>query len=100
PRAGAISPASEIPTQGNARMTAARNDRRDQSVKGSRLMTVGAALCGALLTSMFTQAGQAPAPAGAQANPAPQATQRPMVSCQRGGLQHAVRLYLEAQAKG
>lgn len=71
-------------------------------MKRSNLMTTGAALCGALLTSMFAQAGQAPAPAagGAQAAPAQQATQRPMVSCQRGGLQHAVRLYLEAQAKG
>src|SRR5690606_6959738 len=52
----------------------------------------------ALLASMFAQAGQAPA--GGAAAQAPQATQRPMVSCQRGGLQHAVRLYLEAQAKG
>jgi hypothetical protein len=30
----------------------------------------------------------------------PQATQLPMVSCQRGGLQQAVSLYLAAQAKG
>ncbi len=66
----------------------------------SKLITTGAAFCGALLASMMAGAGQAPAAGGAQATPASQATQRPMVSCQRGGLQHAVRLYLEAQAKG
>ena len=48
------------------------------------------ALCGALLPAI----GQAAAPQG------PPATQRPMVSCTRGGLQHAVNLYLAAQAKG
>jgi len=63
------------------------------------------ALCAALLASVV-HAGQAPAPAAPRAGaapaaqPAPQAAQRPEVSCQRGGLQHAVRLYLEAQAKG
>jgi len=64
------------------------------------------ALCGALLAPAFSQAAQAPTPAappaGSTARPpgTPGATQRPMVSCQRGGLQHAVRLYLAAQAKG
>ncbi|MEO8308767.1 MAG: hypothetical protein ABI616_12085 [Pseudomonadota bacterium] len=58
------------------------------------------ALCGALLVPTLSQAAQAPA---SQAPPAPQgppATQHPMVSCTRGGLQHAVNLYLAAQAKG
>lgn len=66
------------------------------------------ALCGAMLAPALTLAGQAPAAgqagrpraSGQTASAATQATQRPMVSCQRGGLQHAVRLYLEAQAKG
>jgi hypothetical protein len=62
-------------------------------------------LCGAVFAAsgMAAQAPAAPAPAGGAA-PRPaqtfQATQRPMISCQRGGLQHAVRLYLAAQAKG
>src|SRR5690606_23353044 len=66
-------------------------------------MTTGAALCGAMLASMMVSAGQAPTPGQVQPGqsaPGAQATQRPMVSCQRGGLQHAVRLYLEAQTKG
>jgi hypothetical protein len=58
-------------------------------VKRPQLIIASLAL--ALLAPVFSMAGQAPGP---------QATQRPMVSCQRGGLQHAVRLYLEAQAKG
>jgi hypothetical protein len=66
-------------------------------MKRSSLIHVGLALCGALLASVPGHAGQAPPGAQAQA---PQAAQRPMVSCQRGGLQHAVRLYLAAQAKG
>src|SRR5690606_31994425 len=59
-----------------------------------------------LLIPAFGMAAQpaagAPPGAGPAARPpgAPGATQRPMVSCQRGGLQHAVRLYLEGQAKG
>jgi hypothetical protein len=52
-------------------------------------------VCGAMLAAVSGHAGQAPRGA-----PAPQAAQRPMVSCQRGGLQYAVRLYLAAQAKG
>ena len=67
-----------------------------------------AGLALAMLAPALALAGQAPAPAAGQAQaprpannqPAAQATQRPMVSCQRGGLQYAVRLYLEAQAKG
>jgi hypothetical protein len=60
------------------------------------------ALLGAMLVPALALAGQAPAgpPAPGAPGPGVQATQRPMVSCQRGGLQHAVRLYLEAQAKG
>jgi hypothetical protein len=37
---------------------------------------------------------------GGAAEQGPQATQKPMVSCTRGGLQHTVNLYLAAQAKG
>ena len=69
----------------------------------------GLALCAALLSSV-AHAGQAPGPApaaqqsavtpGANEQARVQAAQRPQVSCQRGGLQYAVRLYLEAQAKG
>lgn len=76
-------------------------------MKRSNIISTGLALCGAMLIPALALAGQAPAPApgttpSATARPpgAPGATQRPMVSCQRGGLQHAVRLYLEAQAKG
>ena len=56
-------------------------------------------LCGVLLVPVC---GQAQAPSGQPARPPgmPGATQKPMVSCQRGGLQYAVRLYLAAQAKG
>ncbi len=79
-------------------------------MKRTNLMNAGLALCVALLVPVFAQA-QAPAPrAGgppAAAGPAavrppgaPGATQKPMVSCQRGGLQHAVGLYLAAQASG
>src|SRR5690606_14697567 len=80
--------------------------RRECHVKRSNLIT-RIALCGALLVPGLALAGQAPPPApgttpSATARPpgAPGATQRPMVSCHRGGLPHAVRLYLEAQAKG
>jgi hypothetical protein len=73
-------------------------------VKRSNIISTGIALCGAMLVPALAIAGQAPAagPAPQPANnqPAIQATQRPMVSCQRGGLQHAVKLYLEGQAKG
>jgi len=77
-------------------------------VKRQNIIT-GLALCAALVASA-AHSGQAPAPAAPRAGtapaaapaaqPAPQAAQRPTVSCQRGGLQHAARLYLEAQAKG
>lgn len=74
-------------------------------MKRSNLLVTGAALCGALLAATVAGAGQAPA--GQQGGIGPganegrvQAAQRPTVSCQRGGLQHAVRLYLEAQSKG
>jgi hypothetical protein len=71
-------------------------------MKRINLISTCLALGGALLVPMLSLAGQAPAgPPAPGAPPAGvQATQRPMVSCQRGGLQHAVRLYLEAQAKG
>ena len=81
-------------------------------MKRSPLINMGLALCFAIDTSVSVHAGQAPrggpaqSPPGTQVQaprgggPAAQATQRPMVSCQRGGLQHAVRLYLAAQAKG
>jgi hypothetical protein len=74
-------------------------------VKRSNLLATGAALCAALLAA--TAAGAAQPPAAQQSGVGPganegrvQAAQRPQVSCQRGGLQHAVRLYLEAQARG
>jgi len=74
-------------------------------MKRSNLVSAGLALCGALLASMSSLAAAPTAPGttpSATARPpgAPGATQRPMVSCQRGGLQYAVKLYLEAQAKG
>jgi hypothetical protein len=71
-------------------------------MKRTNLISTCLALGGALLVPVFGIAGQAPAgpPAPGAPGPGAQATQRPMVSCQRGGLQHAVRLYLEAQAKG
>lgn len=71
-------------------------------MKRSRLIRVGLALCGAMLVLTTGVFGQVPPGAGGAAGrgAAPQATQHPMVSCQRGGLQYAVRLYLAAQAKG
>jgi hypothetical protein len=51
------------------------------------------ALCGASLVPALSLAAQAP-------QVPPPATQHPMVSCVRGGLQHAIGLYLAAQAKG
>jgi hypothetical protein len=48
-----------------------------------------------LLATVSATAGQAPL-----GPPGPPATQRPMVSCTRGGMQHAVNLYLAGQAKG
>jgi hypothetical protein len=64
------------------------------------------ALLGLSLVSVPGIAAQAP-PATTPAATTPPATagqlpatQRPMVSCVRGGLQHAVNLYLAAQAKG
>ncbi|MET0280598.1 MAG: hypothetical protein ABW278_05655 [Steroidobacteraceae bacterium] len=48
------------------------------------------ALCGTLLLPAFASA----------AEQGSAAAQKPMVSCTRGGLQHAVNLYLAAQAKG
>src|SRR5688500_17813884 len=75
--------------------------RRELSVKRSNFFT-GLALCSAMLVPLAATAGQAAAPAAPPANnqAAIQATLRPMVYCQRGGLQHAVKLYLEGQAKG
>jgi hypothetical protein len=59
------------------------------------------ALCAAMLIPALGPA-QAPKAKAKPGDPPPgvQATQVPMVSCQRGGLQHAVRFYLAAQAKG
>jgi hypothetical protein len=86
-------------------------------VKRNLFSTARLALCAALLVPVLGNAaappGPGPAPAAAPrggaapAGPAavrppgaPGATQRPMVSCQRGGLQHAVGLYLAAQGSG
>jgi hypothetical protein len=60
-------------------------------VKRTRLAMLILAFGGAVAPAI-TQAAQAPQ--------GPPATQRPQVSCVRGGLQHAVTLYLAAQAKG
>jgi hypothetical protein len=64
------------------------------AVNRSSFVSSCVAVVGALICSSG-QAAQAPAPAIA-----PPATQKPMVSCARGGLQHAANLYLAAQAKG
>ncbi|MEP7311898.1 MAG: hypothetical protein ABI859_04910 [Pseudomonadota bacterium] len=59
-------------------------------------------LCGAVVTSTIGLAGQAP-PSGPplqSGQAAVAATQRPVVSCSRGGIQTAINLYLEAQSKG
>jgi hypothetical protein len=74
-------------------------------VKRTLLKRAGMALCAVLMLPVFTQV-QAAAPAAGgppqavRPPGAPGATQFPMVSCQRGGLQHAVGLYLAAQAAG
>src|SRR5690606_14158745 len=101
PPASATSPASEFEDCLKNELPGGNSQ-----VKRSKLITTGIALCGALLIPAFGMTAQpaagAPPGAGPTARPpgAPGATQRPMVSCQRGGLQHAVRLYLEGQAKG
>jgi len=84
-------------------------------VKRTNLVIICIVVCAAMLIPAFNKAAmaQAPGPGAKQGAPkqsaapkpgapAPgeQASQQPMVSCQRGGLQHAVRLYLAAQAKG
>ncbi len=76
-------------------------------MKRSKLTMACIALCGAMLAIAQGIAGQAQAPRGGgqaaqgqRGAGAPGAAQRPMVSCQRGGLQFAVRQYLAAQAKG
>jgi hypothetical protein len=100
PRASAASRASADPA-----FRYNNNQPGNNQVKRTNLVSAGFALCGAMLAPLLATAGQAPAAAPGAAAPRPavqaaQATQRPMVSCQRGGLQHAVRLYLAAQAKG
>jgi hypothetical protein len=83
-------------------------------VKRTTFLSACLAIGGTLLMPVLGHAqapAPAPRPAAAAAPPGtlpssarppgtPGATQRPMVSCQRGGLQHAVKLYLEGQAKG
>jgi len=72
-------------------------------MKRPNLIYASLALWSAMLIYAPGLAAQAPPAAPAQGQrgaAAPQAAQRPTVSCQRGGLQHAVRLYLAAQAKG
>jgi hypothetical protein len=71
-------------------------------VNRSRILPACVGVLGALLVPAL-QAAQAPqAPrTPLQNGQAPvAATQRPMVSCSRGGLQTAINLYLEAQGKG
>lgn len=61
------------------------------------------ALCSGMFAAAPAMAGQAAPAAGPrlQNGQAPVAlTQRPMISCTRGGLQHAINLYLEAQRRG
>lgn len=70
-------------------------------MKRTNLVTMCIALCAAMLFPVLGQAQFAKAkPKPGDPPPGVQASQVPMVSCQRGGLQHAVRLYLAAQAKG
>ena len=77
-------------------------------MKRSSFVTSCVALCGSVFAAAAALAAQAPPGAGPAAGgqaargPIPNlpATQKPMVSCQRGGLQHAVKLYLQGQAKG
>jgi hypothetical protein len=70
-------------------------------VKRTNLITMCIALCAAMLFPVLGQAQGAKAkPKPGDPPPGVQASQLPRVSCQRGGLQHAVRLYLAAQAKG
>jgi len=68
-------------------------------VKRTKLVMICAALCVAMSIPAAGLA-QMPKPGPGAPGPNVQASQFPVVSCQRGGLQHAVRLYLEAQAKG
>ncbi len=70
-------------------------------MKHTKLVTLCIALCAAMLIPALGHA-QFPKAQAKPGDPPPgaQASQVPMVSCQRGGLQHAVRLYLAAQAKG
>jgi hypothetical protein len=60
------------------------------------------ALCGVALAPAMGLGAQAPAsgPPLQSGQAAVPATQRPVVSCSRGGLQTAINLYLEAQSKG
>ncbi|MBN2339324.1 MAG: hypothetical protein JXP48_12375 [Acidobacteria bacterium] len=70
-------------------------------MKRTNLVTMCIALSAAMLFPVLGQAQFAKAkPKPGDPPPGVQASQVPMVSCQRGGLQHAVRLYLAAQAKG
>ena len=68
-------------------------------MKHTNLVKICIALCVAMSIPMLGQAQTQPAAPGAPPRGTP-ASQFPIVSCQRGGLQHAVRLYLEAQVKG
>lgn len=75
--------------------------RKGKPVNYKNSVTMCVALCAAMLIPALGYAQFAkPKPKPGDPPPGVQATQVPMVSCQRGGLQHAVRLYLAAQAKG
>ena len=70
-------------------------------MKRTNCLAICIALCVAMLIPALGYAQFAkPKPKPGDPPPGVQAAQVPMVSCQRGGLQHAVRLYLAAQAKG
>jgi len=74
--------------------------RKGKQVKHTNLVAMGVAFCAAMLIPRWhtlscpklneTRGSSSGSPSHASAD----------VSCQRGGLQHAVRLYLAAQAKG
>ena len=68
----------------------------------SRILPACVSVLGALVAHVLpaAQAPQAPRTPLQNGQAPVAATQRPMVSCSRGGLQTAINLYLEAQGKG